>query len=204
VDVCYSGSQKCLACPPGLAPLTVSERAMETLRKRKTPVQSWYLDLSMIEKYWGPERTYHHTPPVNMLFGMHEALRILQEEGLEAGWKRHRQCHAAFVAGVEALGLMMFVQDPAARASTVNTVVIPEGVDDARLRARLMERFRIEIAGGLAQLKGRIWRFGLMGQTATGANVLLLLSAMESVLAESGFKFDAGAGVAAAERALAA
>jgi alanine-glyoxylate transaminase/serine-glyoxylate transaminase/serine-pyruvate transaminase len=203
LDVCYSGSQKCLACPPGLAPITISERAMEVLRHRKSPVQSWYLDLSMVEKYWGPDRTYHHTPPVNMLFGLHEALRILQQEGLEASWARHRKCHLAFVAGLEALGLKMFVQDAAARASTVNTIVIPDGVEDAKFRGRLLERFQIDIAGGLGQLKGRIWRVGLMGLTATAASVLLLLGAMESVLAESGFGFDSGAGVAAAETVLA-
>ena len=204
LDVCYSGSQKCLACPPGLAPLTIGERAMEVLRQRKSPVQSLYLDISMVEKYWGPERTYHHTPPVNMLFGLHEALRILQQEGLEASWARHRKCHLAFVAGLQALGLKMFVQDPTVRASTVNTITIPEGIEDAKFRAGLMQRFQIEIAGGLGQLKGRIWRVGLMGLTATPASVLLLLSAMETTLAESGFGFDRGAGVAAAEKLLAA
>ncbi|MBI3933162.1 MAG: alanine--glyoxylate aminotransferase family protein, partial [Acidobacteria bacterium] len=200
LDVCYSGSQKCLACPPGLAPITIGERAAEILRHRRTPVQSWYLDLGMVEKYWGPERNYHHTPPVNMLFGLHEALRILQQEGLEAAWARHRKSHLAFVAGLQALGLKMFVQDPAVRAWTVNTIRIPEGIEDARVRARLMERFQIEIAGGLGQLKGRIWRVGLMGLTATSSSVLLLLAALETVLAESGFGLDQGAGVAAAEK----
>jgi len=200
IDICYSGSQKCLACPPGLAPITVGERAMEVLRRRRTPVQSWYLDLGMVEKYWGPERSYHHTPPVNMLFGLHEALRLLQQEGLEASWARHRKSHLAFVAGLEALGLKMFVEDTAVRAWTVNTICVPEGVEDAKVRARLMERFQIEIAGGLGQLKGRIWRVGLMGLTATGWAVLLLLAALETVLAESGFGFDRGAGVAAAEK----
>jgi alanine-glyoxylate transaminase/serine-glyoxylate transaminase/serine-pyruvate transaminase len=200
LDVCYSGSQKCLACPPGLAPITVGERAMEVLRHRRTPVPSWYLDLSMVEKYWGPERTYHHTPPVNMLFALHEALRILQLEGLEAAWARHRRCHMAFVAGLEALGLQMFVRDPALRAATVNTITIPDGVEDAKIRARLMERFQIDIAGGLGQLKGRIWRVGLMGLTANSAPVLLLLAALESVLTESGFGCARGAGVAAAEK----
>ncbi|MBI2818472.1 MAG: alanine--glyoxylate aminotransferase family protein [Acidobacteria bacterium] len=200
IDVCYSGSQKCLACPPGLAPITVGERAMEVLRHRRTPVQSWYLDLSMVEKYWGPERSYHHTPPVNMLFGLHEALRILQQEGLEAAWARHRKCHLAFVAGLEAVGIKMFVPSPALRASTVNTITIPEGIEDAKIRARLMERFQIEIAGGLGQLKGRIWRVGLMGLTATSSSVLLLLAALETVLAESGFRLDKGVGVAAAEK----
>ena len=201
LDVCYSGSQKCLGCPPGLAPITVSEPAMEILRKRRGPVQSWYLDLSMVEKYWGPERSYHHTPPVNMLFGLHEALRLLQQEGLAAAWERHRRCHRALVRGAEALGLKMFVEDPAARAWTVNTILIPDGVDDARVRARLLERFQIEIAGGLGQLKGRIWRVGLMGLTATPAAVLLLFGALESVLAECGYRCDRGAGVAAAEDA---
>jgi alanine-glyoxylate transaminase / serine-glyoxylate transaminase / serine-pyruvate transaminase len=203
LDVCYSGSQKCLACPPGLAPITIGERAMEFLRSRKSPVQSWYLDMSMVEKYWGPERSYHHTPPVNMLFGLHEALRLLQLEGLEASWSRHKKSHTAFVQGLEAIGLKMFVTDPAARAWTVNTICIPDGVDDARVRARLMERFQIEIAGGLAQLKGRIWRVGLMGMTATSSSVLLLLSALEVVLAECGHRFDQGAGVAAAEKVFA-
>lgn len=203
IDVCYSGSQKCLACPPGLAPITIGERAAEVLRHRKSLVQSWYLDMSMVEKYWSAERRYHHTPPVNMLFGLHEALRLLQQEGLEASWVRHRSAHLALVAGVEALGLRMFVEDPAARAATVNTIRIPDGVDDARVRARLLERFNIEIAGGLADLKGHIWRVGLMGLTATPAAVLLLLAAFESALADCGFKFQPGAGVAAAEKAFA-
>jgi alanine-glyoxylate transaminase / serine-glyoxylate transaminase / serine-pyruvate transaminase len=201
LDVCYSGSQKCLACPPGLAPITLGERAAEVLRRRRSPVQSWYLDLSMVEKYWSAERRYHHTPPVSMLFGLHEALRILQQEGLEASWARHKRSHLALVSGIEALGMKMFVEDPAARAWTVNTIRIPEGVDDAKVRSRLLERFQIEIAGGLADLKGRIWRVGLMGLTATAASVLLLLGALESVLDECGYRFEQGAGVAAAERA---
>jgi len=203
VDVCYSGSQKCLACPPGLAPITISERAAEVLRHRRTPVQSWYLDMGMVEKYWSEERRYHHTPPVSMLFGLHEALRLLQEEGMEASWARHRSAHVALVAGMEALGLKMFVDDPAVRAATVNTICIPDGVDDARVRGQLLERFNIEIAGGLADLKGRIWRVGLMGLTATPAAVLQLLAAFESALAGCGYKFQPGAGVAGAEKALA-
>ncbi len=203
IDVCYSGSQKCLACPPGLAPITFGERAAEVLHKRRTPVHSWYLDLSMVEKYWSAERRYHHTPPVNMLFGLHEALRIIQQEGMEASWARHKACHLAFVSGIEALGMKMFVEDPAARAWTVNTIRIPEGIDDAKVRGRLLERFNIDIAGGLADLKGKIWRVGLMGLTATPGLVLLLLGALESVLGESGYRFEPGAGVAAAERAFA-
>lgn len=203
IDVCYSGSQKCLACPPGLAPITISERAAEILRKRRTLVQSWYLDMSMVEKYWSAERRYHHTPPVNMLFGLHEALRLLQREGLESSWSRHRAAQAALIAGIEALGLKMFVENSAMRAATVNTILIPAGVDDARLRGRLLERFNIEIAGGLADLKGKIWRVGLMGLTATPAIVLQFLGALESVLGECGYKFQPGAGVAAVEKALA-
>jgi alanine-glyoxylate transaminase/serine-glyoxylate transaminase/serine-pyruvate transaminase len=199
VDVCYSGSQKCLACPPGLSPITVSERAAEVLRKRSTPVQSWYLDLSMVEKYWGKERRYHHTPPVTMLYGLHEALRLLLEEGVNESWNRHQRAHQALVKGVEALGLNMFVPNPDHRACTVNTICVPEGVDDGRLRKRLLERFDIEIAGGLGELRGKIWRVGLMGLTANAAPVLLLLAAFESVLAETDFHFSRGAGVAAAE-----
>ena len=203
VDICYSGSQKCLACPPGLAPLTAGERAMDVLRHRRTPVQSWYLDLSMIDKYWGADRRYHHTPPVTMLFGFHEALRLLHQESLEASWARHRRSHLALVQGVEAMGLKMFVEDPSSRAWTVNTIRVPDGIDDGRVRARLLERFSIEIGGGLGELRGRIWRVGLMGLTANASCVLLFLSALESVLTECGFAFHAGAGVAAAERAFA-
>jgi alanine-glyoxylate transaminase/serine-glyoxylate transaminase/serine-pyruvate transaminase len=203
LDVVYSGSQKCLACPPGLAPISIGERAADVLRKRKTPVQSWYLDMSMVEKYWSAARTYHHTPPVNMLFGLHEALRILLEEGLEASWARHKQCSLAFVQGIEALGLKMFVEDPAVRAATVNTICIPDGIEDAKVRGRLLDQFNIDIAGGLADLKGKIWRVGLMGLTATPIAVLTLLAAMESALAESGHRFSPGAGVAAAEKAFA-
>ncbi|MBI4463954.1 MAG: alanine--glyoxylate aminotransferase family protein [Acidobacteria bacterium] len=202
MDVCYSGSQKCLGCPPGLAPITVGERATQVLRNRRRPVQSWYLDLSMVEKYWGQERRYHHTAPINMIFALHEALRLLLEEGLEAAWARHRQSHEALVRGLEALGLKMFIKDPALRAWTVNTVCVPEGVDDARVRGRLLEHFGIEIGGGLADLKGRIWRIGLMGQTASASCVLLLLNALESVLTENGFRAQRGAAVAAAEKVL--
>lgn len=201
LDVVYSGSQKCLACPPGLAPITLGERATNILRQRRTPAPSWYLDLSMIDKYWGPERSYHHTPPVSMLFALHEALRLLLEEGLENSQARHARAHAALVAGLEAMGLKMFVDDPAIRACTVNTIRIPDGVEDARVRSALLQRYGIEIAGGLAQLKGKIWRVGLMGLTASLSNVLLLLSALDAALADAGYKFPRGAGAAAAEKA---
>ncbi|MBI4442581.1 MAG: alanine--glyoxylate aminotransferase family protein, partial [Acidobacteria bacterium] len=202
IDASYSGTQKCLGCPPGLAPITVSERATELLRKRRRPVQSWYLDLSMVEKYWGQERRYHHTAPVNMMYALHEALRLLLEEGLEASWARHRQSHEALVCGLEALGLKMFVPDPAVRAWTVNTVYVPDGVEDTRVRGRLLELFNIEIGGGLAELKGRLWRIGLMGQTANASCVLMLLNALESVLVENGYRAQRGAAVAAAQEVL--
>lgn len=203
LDVVYSGSQKCLACPPGLAPITLGQRALDVLRSRKTPVQSWYLDLSMVEKYWGPERSYHHTPPVNMIFALHESLRLLLEEGLDKSIARHRKAHDALVAGLEAMGLQMFVKDNAVRATTVNTIVIPEGVDDAKVRGVLLNRYGIEIAGGLAALKGKIWRVGLMGLTANPANVLTLLAALDGALNEAGYKFSRGAGVVAAEKVFA-
>ena len=202
LDVCYSGSQKCLACPPGLAPITFGERATEVLQKRKTPVQSWYLDLSMIVRYWTQERRYHHTPPISTLYALHEALRIVLEEDLETVWARHHQCHRAFVQGIEAMGLQMFVEDPAARAWTVNTIRVPDGVEEARVRASLTERFGIEIATGIGDLRGKIWRVGLMGQTAKPELVLLLLNALESALGEHGFSCPRGAGVAAAEKEL--
>ena len=204
LDVVYSGTQKCLACPPGLAPITLGQRALDVLRSRRTPVQSWYLDLSMVEKYWGPERSYHHTPPVNMIFALHEALRLLLEEGLEKSIARHRRAHEALVAGIEAMGLSMFVKDKAARAATVNTIAIPDGVDDAKVRSVLLNRYAIEIAGGLAALKGKIWRVGLMGLTANPANVLTLLAALDGALAEAGHKFSRGAGAVAAEQVFAA
>jgi alanine-glyoxylate transaminase/serine-glyoxylate transaminase/serine-pyruvate transaminase len=202
LDVCYSGSQKCLACPPGLAPLTIAESAREVLRRRQKPVQSWYLDLSMVEKYWSQERRYHHTPPVSMLYALHEALRVLLEEDLEAVWARHQQCHRAFVNGVEAMGLKMFVEDPAARAWTVNTVRCPEGIEEAKVRASLTQSFGIEIATGIGDLRGKIWRVGLMGRTAKPELVLLLLNALESSLNDNGFACPRGAGVAAAEKEL--
>jgi len=202
VDVCYSGTQKCLACPPGLSPFTYNERAAAVIRGRKQPCQSWYLDLGMIEKYWAEERRYHHTPPVSMLYAFHEALRIIVEEGTDAVYARHLQCHRAFVQGVEALGLKMFVENPAERAATVSVIRIPEGIEDAKVRGALTERFGIEIGPGIGDLRGKIWRVGLMGQTAKPELVLLLLNALEAALAQNGFRCPAGAGVTAAEKEL--
>lgn len=192
VDVAYSGTQKCLSCPPGLAPITLSERAIEALRKRKSKVQSWYLDLTMVEKYWGAERTYHHTAPISMNYALREALRIVQEEGLENRWARHRRNHQALVAGIEAMGLEMLCR-PEDRLWSLNTIKIPEGISDAKVRSTLLEDYGIEIGGGLGPLKNKIWRVGLMGTSSNRNNVVLLLSALEHTLVKEGFKVNQGA-----------
>lgn len=197
IDVCYSGTQKCLSCPPGLAPITFSERAVERIRSRQHKVQSWYLDMTMVEKYWGAERTYHHTAPISMNYALREALRLVREEGLPARWRRHELNHRAFVAGIEAMGLEMLVA-PESRLWSLNTVRVPEGVDDPRVRARLLERHHIEIGGGLGPLKGKIWRVGLMGAGSTRENVVRALEALRESLEAAGFRCPSGA--AAAER----
>ncbi len=197
VDFAYSGTQKCLSCPPGLSPISLSNRAVETIRKRRQIVQSWYLDLSMVEKYWGEDRTYHHTAPISMNYALREALRLVEEEGLQARWARHRQNHLALVAGIEALGLEMLVS-PENRLWSLNTIKIPDGIDDARVRSALLQDFGIEIGGGLGPLKGKIWRVGLMGYSCQKNNVLLFLSALERILLQQGYITQSGAGVAAA------
>lgn len=191
IDVCYSGTQKCLGAPPGLAPITFSERAIERIHARESKVQSWYLDISMVEKYWGDDRTYHHTAPISMNYALREALRIVCEEGLEARWNRHELNHRALVAGVEAMGLEMNVA-PEHRLWSLNAVRVPDGVDDARVRARLLNDFNIEIGGGLGPLKGKIWRIGLMGSGSTRENVLLVLEALHSALNAEGFRCPSG------------
>ncbi len=182
IDVCYSGTQKCLSAPPGLGPITFGERAVAKLKGRATPVRSWYLDLSMVERYWGPERTYHHTAPISMNFALYEALRLVAEEGLEARWGRHYRNAGLLWAGLEDLGLTLHVTDPAHRAPSLTTVRVPEGVDEAAVRGRLLSEYSIEIAGGLGDLKGRIWRIGLMGHSSREENVLLLLAALRRIL----------------------
>jgi alanine-glyoxylate transaminase/serine-glyoxylate transaminase/serine-pyruvate transaminase len=203
IDACYSGTQKCLSCPPGLAPITFGPRALEVLRRRKSKVQSWYLDLTMIEKYWGAERVYHHTAPITMNYALYEALRIIEEEGLELRWARHERNHEALKAGLAAIGLSIASQE-SHQLWTLNSVTIPDGVDDARVRGALLDEFNIEIGGGLGPLKGKTWRIGLMGESSSVANVLLVLSALERVLPRCGYGVDAGAAVAAAERVYAA
>jgi alanine-glyoxylate transaminase / serine-glyoxylate transaminase / serine-pyruvate transaminase len=181
IDVCYSGTQKCLGCPPGLSPVTFNERAVETIRNRKRKVQSWYLDLSMIEKYWGNERVYHHTAPISMNYALHEALRIVLEEGLKASWQRHRQVHETFVREMRKLEVEPAVAE-SIRAPMINAIKIPEGTDDAKVRQRLYDEFNIEIGAGLGPLKGKIWRVGLMGYGSRVENVELLAKALKQLI----------------------
>ena len=197
LDFAYSGSQKCLSCPPGLAPVALSETAVARLASRKIPVQSWYMDLSMLREYWGRERRYHHTAPISMNFALREALRMVEEEGLSNCYRRHSENHHALVAGLEAMGLEMFAH-PDVRSWTVNTVKVPDGIDDGIVRAKLLERYGIEIVTGLGHLKGKIWRIGLMGHSSRRNNVLLLLNALEEALSELGFESNSGAGARAA------
>src|SRR5262245_1243859 len=181
IDACYSGTQKCLGCPPGLSPVTFSERALEVVHARKTKVQSWYLDLSMIEKYWGSERLYHHTAPISMNYALHEALRIVLEEGLQSAWQRHRRVHEIFIREMRKLELEPAVAETI-RAPMINAIKIPTGVDDAKVRQRLYDDFNIEIGAGLGLLKGKIWRVGLMGHGSSEENVGILAKALRQLI----------------------
>jgi alanine-glyoxylate transaminase/serine-glyoxylate transaminase/serine-pyruvate transaminase len=198
IDAVYSGTQKCLSCPPGLSPISLSPAALKALDSRKAPVASWYLDMSMVRDYWGGNRKYHHTAPINMVYGLREALRIVAEEGLEARFARHLLNHLALVAGIEAMGLSMLVPQ-AERLPMLNTVRIPEGADDAKVRGTLLRQFGIEIGGGLGDLAGKVWRVGLMGHASSARNVCLFLAALETVLKGEGVKVGAGALEAAAQ-----
>ena len=200
IDVCFSGTQKALSAPPGMAPITVGSRVEELAHKRKKPVPSWYFDLVPIMDYWGLERTYHHTPPISLIYGLREALRLVLEESLEPRWQRHAQNQQALIAGLEALGLEMFVKNPADRLVTVTAVNIPAGVDDKKARMQLLDEFNIEISGGLGPVKGKIWRIGLMGYSSQKTNVLLFLTALEKVLADQGYRRFSGSAVVAAEQ----
>ncbi len=187
IDSAYSGSQKCLSAPPGLSPVTMSARAVEVVRKRKTKVQSWFLDLNLLLGYWQSDtkRAYHHTAPVNALYGLHEALLMLQEEGLENAWKRHEQNHLALRAGVEAMGLVYAVEKQY-RLPQLNSLKVPNSINEADVRSTLLKNFNLEIGGGLGELAGRIWRVGLMGQSSNPGNVLFCLAALETVLQHAG------------------
>lgn len=198
IDICFSGSQKAISAPPGMSPMTVNTRAEEVIRARKTKVQSWYFDLAPVMNYWGKERLYHHTPPITLIYGMREALRLVLEEGLEARWERHAENQQALIAGIEAIGLDLFVPNPEDRLPTVTSVKVPAGIEDHKVRQQLLDEFNIEIAGGFGPIKGQIWRIGLMGYSSQKTNVLLFLAALEKVLLDQGYKLHAGAGVGAA------
>jgi alanine-glyoxylate transaminase/serine-glyoxylate transaminase/serine-pyruvate transaminase len=198
IDIIYSGTQKCLSCPPGLAPICVSPRALAAVLARKRKVQSWYLDLSMLAQYWGSERVYHHTAPINMTYALYESLRLIHEEGLETCFARHRKNHEALKAGLAALGIEYTAAD-GHQLPMLNAVRVPEGVDDAAVRSALLDRYGIEIGGGLGAFKGRVWRIGLMGHSSRAENVLRFLRALEELLAEQRHPFERGASLAAAK-----
>jgi alanine-glyoxylate transaminase/serine-glyoxylate transaminase/serine-pyruvate transaminase len=189
IDACYSGTQKALSCPPGLSPVTFGEKAVNVLKTRKSKVQSWYLDLTMIQNYWGKERFYHHTAPINMIYALREALRIIREEGLENRILRHKTNAKALIAGLEAGGLEMIVKKQY-RLPTLTTVRIPENVDDVQVRSYLLKKYGIEIGGGLGDFKGKAWRIGLMGEGSKINNVLMLLCALGDALKHQGFNMD--------------
>ncbi len=199
VDAIYSGTQKCLSCVPGLAPVSFNAAAVERIKQRQHPVQSWFMDLNLVMGYWGggAKRAYHHTAPVNALYSLHEALLMLQEEGLENAWARHRHHHLALRAGLEALGIRFVVDEPY-RLPQLNAVHVPEGVDDALVRRRLLDEYNLEIGAGLGNLAGKAWRIGLMGYTSREENVLLCLRALDAILANIGANPNPGAAEAIA------
>jgi alanine-glyoxylate transaminase / serine-glyoxylate transaminase / serine-pyruvate transaminase len=206
IDICYSGTQKCLSAPPGMAPLTMSAQAMEVVASRKEPPRSWYVDLTMLGRYWGggtTTRAYHHTPPMTMLYALREGLRIVLEEGLEARITRHLRNSRAFWAGIEAMGLTLHVEEKH-RLTPLTTVHVPEGIDEMAIRTGLLMEHNIEIGRGFGALEGQVWRVGLMGYGSSEKNVFALLYALETQLAKQKFGLDPGAGVAAAARAFAA
>jgi alanine-glyoxylate transaminase/serine-glyoxylate transaminase/serine-pyruvate transaminase len=201
IDVCYSGTQKCLSCPPGLAPVTVSERAMQVIRERRTPCQSWYLDFSLIAGYWEDgSRAYHHTAPVSMLYGLREALRLIEEEGLPARFARHQLHSRALVDGLFSLGFSLLPRAEE-RLPMLACVTVPRHIDEAAVRSRLLEAFGIEIGGGLGPLKGNVWRIGLMGESCSEAHVLTLLNALEDIGMRFGWLSTPGMALQAAARA---
>jgi alanine-glyoxylate transaminase/serine-glyoxylate transaminase/serine-pyruvate transaminase len=198
VDAAYSGTQKCLSCPPGLSPVTFGPRALEAMRARKTKVRSWYLDATLLQQYWGEERVYHHTAPISMNYALREALRIVLEEGLDARFARHRRNHEALVAGLAALGLGI-ASEEGHRLPMLNAVTVPDGVDEARVRGRLLRDHGIEIGGGLGPMKGKVWRIGLMGESSRRAHVLTVLAALEDALRAEKRRVAPGAALAAAQ-----
>ena len=201
IDVCYSGSQKCLGAPPGLAPISLGPRAMEVINQRKTPVQSFYFNLKDLEAYWSETRAYHHTSPISMTYALREALRMMMEEGIEERINRHARTSAALRAGLDALGIAVLA-DPQYRLNPLTAALVPAGVDDAAVRQHLLDDYNIEIGGGLGELRGKVWRIGLMGDGAKESNVFALLSALEMILPGQGYEVAYGSGLAAAQQAL--
>ena len=203
VDAVYSGSQKCLSCTPGISPVSFNERAVEIVKNRKTKVQSWFLDLNLVMGYWGAstKRAYHHTAPINALYALHESLVMLQEEGLENAWRRHMNNHLALRAGFEAMGLNFIVEEKY-RLPQLNSVTVPDGVDETQVRAQLLKEFNLEIGAGLGVLAGKVWRVGLMGYSSRAENILLCLCALEAVLSELGADINTGVAIAAAQKRL--
>ncbi|MEO2034086.1 MAG: alanine--glyoxylate aminotransferase family protein [Planctomycetaceae bacterium] len=197
IDAAYSGTQKCLGCPPGLAPVTFGPRALEAMDARSTKVSSWYLDIGMLRNYWGADRAYHHTAPINMNYGLHQALRRVLDEGLESRFARHQLHHRALKAGLAAMGIDYSVPE-GQQLPMLNSVLIPAGVNDGEVRSQLLNEFGIEIGGGLGPVKGKTWRIGLMGETARKSNVILFLAALEQCLNRQGVSPPEGAGIAAA------
>ena len=197
IDAAYSGTQKCLSCPPGLAPATFSPRAVAAIEARKSKVQSWYLDMTMITRYWGEDRFYHHTAPISMIYGLREALALVLEEGLEPRFARHMANHRALAAGLDAMGLALVLAE-GYRLPQLNCVRIPDGVDDVAVRKRLLADWGIEIGGGLGALKGKAWRIGLMGYGSRREHVTLVLAALETCLRDLGHRMEPGAALAAA------
>jgi len=203
IDAVYSGSQKCLSCTPGLSPVSFSERVVDRVKSRKEKVHSWFMDLNLILGYWGATtRTYHHTAPINGLFALHEALLLVREEGLENAWARHQRHHLALKAGLEAMGLQFLVRE-GSRLPQMNAVLVPEGVNEAEVRKRLLLEFNLEIGAGLGPLAGKIWRFGLMGYSCKPENVMLCLSALGSVLSDMGYAVEVGMAEGAAHQSYA-
>jgi len=195
VDACYSATQKCLACPPGLSPVTFSAAAEEKIKARKTKPISWYLDVTMVRDYWGSARAYHHTAPINMTYALREALMIILEEGLDARFARHLKNHKALRAGLAAMGISYI---PERSLPTLNCIRVPNGIDDAKVRGQLLNDYGIEIGAGLGPFKGTAWRIGLMGESSSQRNVLLVLAALEAILGQQGFKMTRGSAVEAA------
>ena len=195
VDAVYSGTQKCLSCPPGLSPVSLSPRAMEVATKRKTKVQSWYLDVNLLASYWGQDRVYHHTAPISMNYALHEALRLVLLEGLEPRWQRHQKNHLALKRALAAMGLTLAAQE-GHQLWQLNTVTVPDGFDEAAARKRLLSEFNIEIGAGLGPLKGKVMRIGLMGETSTLANVRTFVQTFGRILNDAGRKTDTAAALA--------